>query len=116
MAGLIPNGLPLVGGGLIGFVFGYVCRKLIKIVIIGLGLIFALLAFLEYKKWILVDWSIIQNQTTSFIQNSMRQIVNVVNNTAQELGHHNLNHLDIAYPFLGVTGFIPGFIFGLSRG
>ena len=42
LTSLIPHGLPVVGGGLIGFVLGYICRKLIKIAIIGLGLIFAL--------------------------------------------------------------------------
>jgi uncharacterized membrane protein (Fun14 family) len=116
LTSLIPRGLPVVGGGLIGFVLGYICRKLIKIAIIGLGLIFALLAFLEYKKWITVDWGIIQNQTSAFLERSSQQMLAVVNNTATELNKHNLNHLDMAYPILGVTGFIPGFIFGLSRG
>jgi uncharacterized membrane protein (Fun14 family) len=116
LTSLIPHGLPIVGGGFIGFVLGYICRKLIKIVIIGLGLIFALLVFLEYKKWITVDWSVIQKQTSAFLEHSSQQILAVVNNTATELSKHNQNHLDVAYPILGVTGFIPGFIFGLSRG
>lgn len=116
LASLIPHGLPVVGGGFIGFVLGYICRKLIKIAIVGLGLIFALLAFLEYKKWIGVDWPVIQNQTSGFLERSSQQSLEVVNNTATELSKHNLNHLDVAYPVIGATGFIPGFIFGLSRG
>jgi uncharacterized membrane protein (Fun14 family) len=108
--------LPILGGGFIGFVLGYICRKLIKIAIIGLGLIFALLAFLEYKKWIAVDWDVVQNQTNAFLERSSEQMLSVVSNTATGLSKHNLNHLDAAYPILGVTGFIPGFIFGLSRG
>ena len=116
LASLIPHGLPILGGGFIGFVLGYICRKLIKIAIIGLGLIFALLAFLEYKRWIAADWGVIQNQTSTFLERSSKQILSVVNNTATGLSRHNLNHVDVAYPILGVTGFIPGFIFGLSRG
>jgi uncharacterized membrane protein (Fun14 family) len=116
LTSLIPHGLPIVGGGLIGFVLGYICRKLIKIAIIGLGLIFVLLAFLEYKKWIAVDWTVIQNQTGAFLERSSQQMLAVVNNTETELSKHNLNHLDVAYPILGLTGFIPGFIFGLTRG
>ena len=112
----MPQGLPLVGGGIIGFTFGYVCRKLIKFTIIGLGLIFALLAFLAYQKWVKVDWTIVQSQTSSFIQTTTQKMLNIVNSIAQDLGHYNLNHIDIAYALLGVTGFIPGFIFGVSRG
>jgi uncharacterized membrane protein (Fun14 family) len=113
---LIPHGLPIVGGGLTGFTLGYVCRKSVKLAIIGLGLIFALIAFLAYQKWIKVDWVTLQSQTSSFIQSSTQKMLDIVNNTAQDLNHHNLNHIDIAYPLLGVTGFIPCFIFGLSRG
>jgi uncharacterized membrane protein (Fun14 family) len=43
---LIPQGLPIISGGLIGFVLGWFCRKIIKIAIIGVGLILALLAYL----------------------------------------------------------------------
>ena len=85
LTSLIPHGLPVVGGGLIGFVLGYICRKLIKIAMIGLGLIFALLVFLEYKKWIAVDWAVIQNQTSAFLERSSQQMLAVVNNTATEL-------------------------------
>lgn len=116
LASLIPHGLPVVGGGFIGFTLGYICGKLIRIAIIGLGLIFALLAFLEYKKWIAVDWYVIQNQTDAFLERSSQQMLTIVNNTATGLSRHNLNHVDVAYPILGITGFIPGFIFGLSRG
>ena len=84
LTSLIPHGLPIVGGGLIGFVLGYICRKLIKITIVGLGLIFALLAFLEYKKWIAVDWAVIQNQTSVFLERSSQQMLSVVNSTATE--------------------------------
>jgi uncharacterized membrane protein (Fun14 family) len=101
LTSLIPHGLPIVGGGFMSFVLGYISRKLIKIAIVGLGLIFGLLAFLEYKKWITVDWAVVQNQTSGFLEQSSQQILLVINNTAAELSRHNLNHLDMAYPILG---------------
>jgi uncharacterized membrane protein (Fun14 family) len=116
LTSLIPQGLPLVGGGLIGFTLGYICKKLVILAVIGLGLVFALIAFLAYQKWVTVDWAIVQSQTSTFIQTSTRKMLDVVNNTAQVLGHHSLNHIDITYPLLGVTGFVPGFIFGLAKG
>ena len=108
----MPHGLPLVGGGFIGFL----CKKLIKLAIIGLGLIFVLIAYLEYQKWIIVDWSTVQTQTSAFIQTSAQKTLDVINNTAQDLAHNNLNHIDAVYPILGVVGFVPGFILGLTRG
>jgi uncharacterized membrane protein (Fun14 family) len=113
---LMPHGLPLVGGGIMGFVIGYFLKKMLKIIILGIGLVFALITFLQYKKWIAVDWATVQHQTGTFLQHSTQQVLNAVNNTAQTLEHQNLNHLDISYPSLGVTGFVPGFILGVIRG
>jgi hypothetical protein len=73
-------------------------------------------AFLEYQKWIKVDWAVVQSQTSSFLQTSSQKMLDVVNSTAQDLNQHNLNHIDIAYPLLGVAGFVPGFALGLIRG
>jgi uncharacterized membrane protein (Fun14 family) len=114
---LIPyGGLPLLGGGLVGFVLGWLCRKLLKLAIIGLGLIFALLAYLQYQKWIKVDWTVAQNETSRFLEHSSQKLMSVVNETSMELSKHNYNHLDIAYPVFGVIGFAPGFLLGLARG
>lgn len=116
MNSLIPQALPIVGGAGIGYAMGWLCKKLIKIAIIGIGLILALLAYLEYQKWIIVDWHVVENQTSTLLQHSTQQMLNVVNKTAADLNTHNLNHIDIAYPLLGVTGFLPAFIFGLMKG
>jgi uncharacterized membrane protein (Fun14 family) len=116
MTSLIPHGgLPLMGGSLVGFGLGWLCRKLLKLAIIGLGVIFALLAYLEYQNWIKVDWSVAQNQTSSFLEQSSQKLMSVVSKSA-ELSKHNLNHLDIAYPVFGAIGFAPGFLLGLARG
>ena len=49
---LISSGIPLAGGGVIGFAVGYALKKIIKFVIIGLGLVALLIGYLEYQKWI----------------------------------------------------------------
>jgi uncharacterized membrane protein (Fun14 family) len=110
----INAGVPLVGGGITGFAIGYALKKLIKVAIIGLGLILALIAYLEYRRWMSVNWDVIQNQTGAFIQHSTQQKMDVVNNTARGLGNHH--QLYATFPVLGVTGFVPGILLGLSRG
>jgi hypothetical protein len=75
-------------------------------------LVFALIAFLQYKRWIAVDWATVQNQSSTFLQHSTQQVLNAVDNAAQTLEHH----LDVSYPLLGVTGLVPGFILGVIRG
>ena len=115
----INAGVPLVGGGVTGFAIGYALKKLIKIAIIGLSLILAFIAYLEYRRWISVNWGVVQNQIGTFIQHSMQRVTNTVNNTARELPHNNSDHIhniDAAFPVLGITGFIPGLLLGLSRG
>lgn len=116
---LIPSGaFPLAGGGLLGAIMGYACRKLIKLAIIGIGLVLSLLAYLDFQKLIKVDWTAVQTQTTNLVQTGSQKMMDIVNNTAHQLNQHNLNlnHVDATYPLLGTVGFIPGFIFGLSRG
>lgn len=116
LTSLIPQGLPIVGGGLVGFVSGWLCRKLIKIAIIGIGLLLALLAYLEYQKWIKVDWAIVNHQTSDLLHTASSKMLQIANNTATDLNVHQLNHVDIAFPIFGALGFIPGFALGLIRG
>jgi uncharacterized membrane protein (Fun14 family) len=83
LTNLIPHGgLPLIGGGLVGFVTGWLAKKLIKVLIIGVGLVCALLAYLEYQKWINVDWTVVQNQTSTFLEHSAQKLMTVVNQTS----------------------------------
>jgi uncharacterized membrane protein (Fun14 family) len=98
---LIPQGLPIISGGLIGFVLGWLCRKIIKIAIIGVGLILALLAYLEYHKTITVNWNVANHQAST--------LLHIVNNISTDLHSHVT-----AFPALGIAGFVPGFAFGIS--
>jgi hypothetical protein len=57
----------------------------------------------------------VQNQTTSFLQTSSQRMMDVVNNTAHEINQYSLtagSHL----PLIAGISFLPGFIFGISRG
>jgi uncharacterized membrane protein (Fun14 family) len=46
---LINSGMPLAGGGLLGFLSGFALKKILKLAFIAVGLIILLLGFLEYK-------------------------------------------------------------------
>jgi len=54
---LISAGFPLVGGGLLGFATSFTIKKIMKLAFIGLGLLALVLGFLEYKRWISVNWT-----------------------------------------------------------
>jgi uncharacterized membrane protein (Fun14 family) len=60
-------GFPLVGGGAIGFGLVYLLKKLIKLAFIALGLIALLLGYLEYQKWISVNWVTVENHTSTIM-------------------------------------------------
>ena len=64
---LISSGFPLVGGGAIGFGIGYIIKKLMKLAFIALGLLALLLGYLEYQRWISVNWAVVENQTSTLM-------------------------------------------------
>jgi len=68
--GLISLGAPLVGGGAIGFGTGYILKKLMKLAFIALGGIALLLGYLQYEKWISVNWGIVENETSTITADS----------------------------------------------
>jgi uncharacterized membrane protein (Fun14 family) len=91
LTSLIPHGgLSIIGGGLIGFVTGWLAKKVVKILVIGIGLVCVLLAYLEYNRDIKVDWNILQNQSSTFLEHSSQKIMTVVNETSMDLSRHNL--------------------------
>ena len=61
-----------------------------------IGLILALLAYLEYQKWIKVDWTVVQTQASIFMQISSQKLTEIVDDTAHEINQHNINHVDMA--------------------
>ncbi len=94
-----------------GFATGWLCRKVIKFVVIGIGLILALLAYLEYHRTIIVNWNVADHQATTLLHNVTSTMLGVVDNISTDLHSHAA-----AFPMLGVASFIPGFIIGVTRG
>jgi uncharacterized membrane protein (Fun14 family) len=62
--------MPLAGGGLLGFAAGWALKKVAKLAFIALGLLVLLIGYLEYQKWISVNWVVVENQTQTM--NEMR--------------------------------------------
>ena len=102
---LISAGIPLVGGGLLGFATGFAIRKIMKFAFIGLGLLVLVLGFLEYKHWILVNWTVVENQSNVI----MTHVANRIAAVTQHMNHEIPTGV-------GVLGFMPGLVLGLYKG
>jgi uncharacterized membrane protein (Fun14 family) len=101
----VPAGFPLVGGGAIGFGMGYLLKKLIKLAFIALGLIALLLGYLEYQKWISVNWITVENQTSVMMTHAANKIATIT------------QHMNHEIPIgIAVLGFVPGLALGVARG
>jgi uncharacterized membrane protein (Fun14 family) len=101
------GGLPLIGGGVIGFGAGYILRKIAKILIIAVGGIALLFGCLEYQKWIAVNWTVVENQTSTI----MTQAAHKAYMVTQQMGHEIPTGIG-----LGVMGFLPGLALGFAKG
>ena len=100
-------GFPLVGGGAIGFGTGYLLKKLMKLAFIALGALALLLGYLEYQRWISVNWIIVEHQTSTMMTQAAHKALVVT----QQIGHQIPQGIG-----LGVIGFIPGVLAGLAKG
>jgi len=89
----------------IGFGVGYVIKKLMKLVFIGLGLVMLVLGFLEYKHWISVNWNVTENQSSAILTHLANKMATVT------------QHMNHEIPIgVGVLGFMPGLVLGLYKG
>ena len=102
---LITAGFPLVGGAAIGYGTGYLLKKLLKLAFLILGGIALLLGYLEYQKWISVNWMTVESQTSTIVSHAANKIAVVT----QSMGHE----IPIG---LGIMGFIPGLALGMLKG
>jgi len=90
---------------LLGFATGFAIKKIMKLVFIGLGLLALILAFLEYKHWISVNWTIAENQSNVI----MTHVANRIAAVTQHMNHE----IPIG---VGVLGFMPGLVLGFYKG
>jgi hypothetical protein len=64
-----------------------------------------LLGYLEYQKWISVNWVTVENQTSTMITHAANKIATVT------------QHMNHEIPIgVGLLGFVPGLVLGLSKG
>ena len=102
---LISVGVPLVGGGLLGFATGFAIRKIMKLAFMCLGLLVLLIGLLEYQRWIMVNWTVAENQSSVI----MAHVANKIATVTQHMNHE----IPIG---VGVLGFMPGLVLGFYKG
>jgi uncharacterized membrane protein (Fun14 family) len=115
---LYPGIGSLAFGGIIGVAAGYALKKVLKIGVFILGTFFGGLAWLSYKGLVHVNWDAMTNQTQTTLTNAATQAVAVMNSTAQQVHHAGAGAITVGnlLPVTTVGGFVPGFIWGLTRG
>ena len=81
---------------------GFAIKKIMKLAFIGLGLLVLLIGLLEYQRWITVNWTIAESQSSAIM-------THVANKIAQHMNHE----IPIG---VSVLGFMPGLVLGLYKG
>ena len=100
----MPEALAGLGfGGVLGVAVGYTTKKIGKVVLIGVGLIFILLQFLVYAELITVDWGAVEGAAKDAWETSDGTLAD----RAWAILKNNL-------PFGG--GFVGGFALGFKMG
>ena len=100
-------------GGISGFLIGYAIKKVVRILLVIVGLVFVAFVFLEYQKLISVNWNKIQTTTISALGNitSGQLLANS--------GIPGTNHLATSMTSFGIplTGSLTaGLLLGFLRG
>jgi len=57
-------------GGITGFLIGYAIKKVVRVMLVIVGLVFVAFMFLEYQKIITVNWNTIQAGTIAALGNA----------------------------------------------
>ena len=107
-----------IGGGFFtGILIGYALKKVLKILVIAVGLFFAGLAYLQYQQIVSVNWDKVQTKSqgvVSTLANSTTQIANnIVNATGTSHPTHGFE-TSLGIPLTGsmAMGFAVGFMKG----
>ena len=112
---LMPFAGTIGAGFFVGLLAVYAIKKVIKIVVVIIGLFVAALGYLEYGRIIQVDWTSIQ----ALSQNGITWLANAVTHISNNIG---ADHMGISTN-LGASNLIPlassasaGLMLGLARG
>ena len=81
-ADLAPFAWTVGGGVLLGFVTGYVIKKVIKLAAVIFGLIIAAIAYLEYQRILTVDWHKVQ----AVSQNGIDWVADALTHVSSTMG------------------------------
>jgi uncharacterized membrane protein (Fun14 family) len=81
-ADLAPFAGTVGGGVLLGFVTGYVIKKVIKLAAVIFGLIIAAIAYLEYQRILTVDWHKVQ----AVSQNGIDWVADALTHVSSTMG------------------------------
>ena len=108
-------GASVGAGGIGGFLMGYFVKKMIKVVIFIAGAFVALLAFLQYRGIIEVNWDMLENQAETAMA-SLPNSTSAVNGTALGgLGDQLAATIsNVGIPLTG--SFAAGFTLGFVKG
>jgi uncharacterized membrane protein (Fun14 family) len=95
-------------GGITGFLIGYAIKKVMRIMLVIVGLLFVAVVSLEYQKLITVNWNKIQTELASALGNVTNgQIPGTHENIATAMSN-------IGIPLTGSLA--AGFVLGFMRG
>lgn len=100
-------------GGISGFLIGYAIKKVVKFMLVLVGLVFVAFMFLQYQKLITVDWSKIQAASMAALGNATS------GQLLQRTGIPGTDHLPSAMASFGIplTGSLTaGLVLGFIRG
>ncbi|MGQ9729928.1 MAG: FUN14 domain-containing protein [Candidatus Zipacnadales bacterium] len=94
---------PFVGmlgfGGLMGYAVGFAAKKVSKLALIGMGILFFCIQYLVYKGWATVDWGSVAEEGGKFVK-------------ATSVGFWKI----VTYNVTLGAGFVGGIILGLKKG
>jgi len=94
---------PFVGtlgfGGLMGYAVGYAAKKVSKLVLIAIGIIFFVIQYLVYKHWAVVHWQPVAHEAGEGVKHASILFWRIVTRNVS----------------LG-AGFIVGIVLGFKKG
>ena len=100
-------------GGISGFLIGYAIKKVVKVMLVLVGLVFVAFMFLQYQKLITVNWSKIQNASMTALGNATS------GQLLERTGIPGTDHLPSTMANFGIplTGSLTaGLVLGFMRG
>ena len=110
--GILASTATSVGfGGITGFLVGYAIKKVVKIILVIIGLLFVAFIALEYQKLITVNWTKIQSMGLTALGNVTSGHVSNYIPGGDYLSSAMLN---FGIPLTG--GLTAGFILGFMKG